>query len=90
MVFSRTCSYKNRLVSNVTMSYLQYVQYGDETAVTLMLRKSTSGTSDVLSRLCHPLCTCDKCSEILSKSKHSNDMVSPYSRDDMGHTGMNN
>ena len=64
-----------------------YVQYGDEAAVTLMLKSSKPNSADILSRLCHPLCTCEKCSEIISKNKHSTDMVSPYSRDDMGHTG---
>jgi len=69
------------------MLTLQYVQYGDEAAVKLMLRQHSSGREDVSSQMCHPLCTCDQCSELQARSSQKAAAVTPLVRDDMGRTG---
>ncbi|XP_052232310.1 ankyrin repeat domain-containing protein 27-like isoform X4 [Dreissena polymorpha] len=68
--------------------FFQYVQYGDEAAVRLMLKGSRSSSSDdVFSKLCHPLCDCETCLE-LTASVDSSGAVTPMVRDDMGRTAL--
>ncbi|XP_060567236.1 ankyrin repeat domain-containing protein 27-like isoform X2 [Ruditapes philippinarum] len=68
--------------------FFQYVQYGDEAAVSLMLKKHKPTTDDISTKLCHPLCTCDKCIEITSQSSQNSGAVSSIARDDMGRTAL--
>ncbi|XP_060584216.1 LOW QUALITY PROTEIN: ankyrin repeat domain-containing protein 27-like [Ruditapes philippinarum] len=68
--------------------FFQYVQYGDEAAVSLMLKKHKPTTDDISTKLCHPLCTCDKCFEITSQSSQNSGAVSSIARDDMGRTAL--
>lgn len=63
------------------------MQYGDEVAVSSMLRRPKSNQDDLLAQLCHPLCTCDNCVEIMARSTQNAGVVSPIIRDDMGRTG---
>lgn len=64
------------------------MQYGDEVAVSQMLKRPKSSQDDLLTQMCHPLCTCEKCAEISAKSTQNTGAVSPIVRDDMGRTGM--
>ncbi|XP_053402655.1 ankyrin repeat domain-containing protein 27-like [Mercenaria mercenaria] len=68
--------------------FFQYVQYGDESAVSLMLKKPIPTTEDISTKLCHPLCTCDKCSEITAVTSQNSGAVSSIARDDMGRTAL--
>ncbi|XP_052817656.1 ankyrin repeat domain-containing protein 27-like isoform X2 [Mya arenaria] len=68
--------------------FFQYVQYGDEAAVKMMLKKPTSEADNILSKMCHPLCTCEKCAELQSKSSQNSGAVTPIVRDDMGRTAL--
>ncbi|KAL3859954.1 hypothetical protein ACJMK2_010133 [Sinanodonta woodiana] len=74
--------------SSTREKFFQYVQYGDEAAVLCMLRKPKTTGDEVRLKLCHPLCSCEKCTELQQRNKISTGLVSPYTRDDMGHTAL--
>ena len=52
-----------------------------------MLKKQKPTTDDISTKLCHPLCTCEKCAEIASVTTQNSGAVSSIARDDMGRTG---
>ena len=45
---------------------------------------------DLVGQLCHPLCSCEKCRSLLSRSKdNTNATVTIFSRGEQGETGKN-
>lgn len=66
---------------------VQYVQYGDETAVTQMLRRPWDSQDQITAKLCHPLCGCDKCAKLSAQNRTDVNLVTAYTRDDRGYTG---
>ena len=74
------------LYVNTTPSLFQYVQSGDESAVRLLLGKPQD--LDVSAKMCHPLCECDKCKSLLGQRPTEYALVTAYTRDDRGYTGI--
>ena len=77
-----------QLSGNVVDRFFHYVQCGDESAVITLLRKSKSGHEDVSPLMCHPLCSCEKCSRLMSQMKMDENLVTAYTRDDRGYTAL--
>ncbi|XP_033754374.1 ankyrin repeat domain-containing protein 27-like isoform X2 [Pecten maximus] len=68
--------------------FFQYVQYGDETAVTQMLRRPRDSQDQVSLKLCHPLCSCEKCAKLMAQHRTDVNLVTAYTRDDRGYTAL--
>lgn len=67
--------------------FLQNIQEGNEKVVKQMLQKPQWATEEVYLKLCHPLCSCDKCEKVMSASRNDSNFVTAYTRDNRGYTG---
>ncbi|XP_021373839.1 ankyrin repeat domain-containing protein 27-like isoform X2 [Mizuhopecten yessoensis] len=74
--------------TSIVDKFFQYVQYGDETAVTQMLRRPRDSQDQVSLKLCHPLCSCDKCAKLTAQHRTDVNLVTAYTRDDRGYTAL--
>ena len=66
---------------------MQNIQEGNEKAVRQMLQKPQRATEEICLKLCHPLCSCDKCEKLMSASRNDSNLVTAYTRDNRGYTG---
>ncbi|XP_069112832.1 ankyrin repeat domain-containing protein 27-like isoform X2 [Argopecten irradians] len=74
--------------TSIVDRFFQYVQYGDETAVTQMLRRPQDSQDQVSLQLCHPLCSCEKCAKLTAQHRTDVNLVTAYTRDDRGYTAL--
>ncbi|KAK6166700.1 hypothetical protein SNE40_023334 [Patella caerulea] len=71
---------------NAIDEFFQYVQLGDEAAVLKMLDNKC--TEEIYLKLCHPLCSCDRCERLLAKNRLDSSLVTALTRDDRGYTAL--
>lgn len=74
--------------SSVTDEFFRNVQDGKEAAVRQMLQKPQRSSEELYLKLCHPLCSCDKCEKILAASRHDYNLVTAFTRDNRGYTAL--
>ncbi|XP_060075330.1 ankyrin repeat domain-containing protein 27-like [Ylistrum balloti] len=74
--------------TSVVDKFFQYVQFGDEIAVTQMLRRPHDCQDQVSLKLCHPLCSCEKCAKLTAQHRTDVNLVTAYTRDDRGYTAL--
>ncbi|GFR93806.1 ankyrin repeat domain-containing protein 27 [Elysia marginata] len=68
--------------------FFKLVQEGDEQKVVQMLDRPNKTTEEVQLKLCHPLCSCDKCDRLLAALRNNSDLVTAYTRDNRGYTAL--
>ncbi|XP_041376515.1 ankyrin repeat domain-containing protein 27-like [Gigantopelta aegis] len=68
--------------------FFRYVQCGDEKAVEAMLQKPKKASEEIYLKLCHPLCSCEKCEKKQAESKTDYNLVTAYTRDNRGYTAL--
>ncbi|XP_074646412.1 ankyrin repeat domain-containing protein 27-like [Tubulanus polymorphus] len=66
----------------------QQIKDGNAIAVKSLIRKNREESAEAKVKLCHPLCSCDRCEELLSKSRSDLETVTAFSRDDRGFTAL--
>ncbi|XP_038068154.1 ankyrin repeat domain-containing protein 27-like [Patiria miniata] len=66
----------------------QHAREGHTTDVAKMLELSSNDHSWLLDQMCHPLCGCDKCEELVATKRNDPRAVTASSRDDRGGTAM--
>lgn len=64
----------------------QRIQDGDEEVVRDMLKPQQSA-EEISIKLCHPLCSCDKCEKVQTTYRNNFNLVTAYTRDNRGYTG---
>ncbi|XP_013410574.1 ankyrin repeat domain-containing protein 27 isoform X2 [Lingula anatina] len=66
----------------------QYVRDGKTQEVEKMLNKKEVLLEEAKQQMCHPLCSCDRCEQVLARSRNDASAVTAYSRDDRGFTAL--
>ncbi|XP_067652042.1 ankyrin repeat domain-containing protein 27-like [Haliotis asinina] len=72
----------------IVEEFFKQVQNGDEPAVQEMLEQPKKASDELISKLCHPLCTCDKCEKIHAHIRSNSNLVTAYTRDTRGYTAL--
>ncbi|XP_064599093.1 ankyrin repeat domain-containing protein 27-like [Liolophura sinensis] len=66
----------------------QVIRLGDEAGLRTLLSRKAELAEEAHLKLCHPLCSCDKCERILAQSRTETMLATPFSRDDRGYTAL--
>nr|XP_054769582.1 ankyrin repeat domain-containing protein 27-like [Lytechinus pictus] len=66
----------------------QWVMEGNKNDVESMLEASSTDYSWLINKMCHPLCSCDSCEQILASKRNDPRAVTASSRDNRGCTPM--
>ncbi|KAL8590034.1 hypothetical protein ACOMHN_007059 [Nucella lapillus] len=74
--------------SSVTDEFFRNVQDGKEDTVRQMLQKPQRSSEELYLKLCHPLCSCDKCEKVLAASRNDYNLVTAFTRDNRGYTAL--
>ncbi|MBW04357.1 Ankyrin repeat domain-containing protein 27, partial [Eschrichtius robustus] len=63
----------------------QHIASGNQKEVERVLSQEDRD-KDAVQKMCHPLCFCDDCEKLVSGRLNDPSIVTPFSRDDRGHT----
>ncbi|XP_012502488.1 PREDICTED: ankyrin repeat domain-containing protein 27 isoform X2 [Propithecus coquereli] len=63
----------------------KHIASGDQKEVERLLSQDDRD-KDAVQKMCHPLCFCDDCEKLVSGRLNDPSVVTPFSRDDRGHT----
>uniref|UniRef100_A0A452UEU5 Ankyrin repeat domain-containing protein 27 n=1 Tax=Ursus maritimus TaxID=29073 RepID=A0A452UEU5_URSMA len=63
----------------------KHIAAGNQKEVERLLSQDDQD-KDAVQRMCHPLCFCDDCEKLVSGRLNDPSVVTPFSRDDRGHT----
>ncbi|XP_057390626.1 ankyrin repeat domain-containing protein 27 isoform X4 [Balaenoptera acutorostrata] len=63
----------------------QHIASGNQKEVERLLSQEDQD-KDAVQKMCHPLCFCDDCEKLVSGRLNDPSIVTPFSRDDRGHT----
>ncbi|XP_037675224.1 ankyrin repeat domain-containing protein 27 isoform X2 [Choloepus didactylus] len=63
----------------------QHIASGNQKEVERFLSQEDCD-KDAIQKMCHPLCFCDDCEKLVSGKLNDPSVVTPFSRDDRGHT----
>ncbi|XP_058136096.1 ankyrin repeat domain-containing protein 27 isoform X3 [Dasypus novemcinctus] len=63
----------------------QHIASGNQKEVERLLSQEDHD-KDAIQKMCHPLCFCDDCEKLVSGRLNDPSVVTPFSRDDRGHT----
>ncbi|XP_057170288.1 ankyrin repeat domain-containing protein 27 isoform X3 [Ursus arctos] len=63
----------------------KHIAAGNQKEVERLLSQDDQD-KDAVQRMCHPLCFCDDCEKLVSGRLNDPSIVTPFSRDDRGHT----
>ncbi|XP_019510022.1 PREDICTED: ankyrin repeat domain-containing protein 27 [Hipposideros armiger] len=63
----------------------KHIASGDQKEVERLLSQEDQD-KDTIQKMCHPLCFCDDCEKLVSGRLNDPSVVTPFSRDDRGHT----
>ncbi|XP_025115777.1 ankyrin repeat domain-containing protein 27-like isoform X1 [Pomacea canaliculata] len=74
--------------SSIIDEFFKCVQDGDEEAVKGLLQRPQRTSEELTIKLCHPLCSCDKCEKLLASSRSNSNLVTAYTRDNRGYTAL--
>jgi ankyrin repeat protein len=59
-----------------------------ENVATVLTASVTEPHDNIVTQLCHPLCSCDKCEKLIASNRNDVNSVTVYSRDDRGFTAL--
>ncbi|XP_014780066.1 ankyrin repeat domain-containing protein 27 isoform X2 [Octopus bimaculoides] len=68
--------------------FFQHIEGGDENAVKVFLNRQNEMADQARRKLCHPLCSCDKCETLMRETRRDSSLVTPSTRDDRGYTAL--
>ncbi|XP_069822299.1 ankyrin repeat domain-containing protein 27 isoform X2 [Dendropsophus ebraccatus] len=63
----------------------QHIASGNQNEVETILNQGDAD-EEVVQKMCHPLCSCDRCDKLASGKLNDTSIVTPLSRDDRGYT----
>ncbi|KAM6223722.1 ankyrin repeat domain-containing protein 27 [Rhynchocyon petersi] len=63
----------------------KHIASGNQKEVERLLSQADHD-QDTVQKMCHPLCSCDDCEKLVSGRLNDPSIVTPFSRDDRGHT----
>lgn len=68
--------------------FFQHVEAGDENSVKAFLNRQNKMADEARQKLCHPLCSCDKCENMMRETRRDSSLVTASTRDDRGYTAL--
>ncbi|KAI8746693.1 ankyrin repeat domain-containing protein 27 [Biomphalaria glabrata] len=74
--------------NSIIDEFFKYVQEGDERAVIQMLEQPQKSSEEITMKMCHPLCSCDRCDKLVSELRTNSKLVTAYTRDNKGYTAL--
>uniref|UniRef100_A0A3Q1M645 Ankyrin repeat domain-containing protein 27 n=2 Tax=Bos TaxID=9903 RepID=A0A3Q1M645_BOVIN len=75
----------SQLTSTPIDCLFQHIASGNQKEVERLLSQEDQD-KDAVQKMCHPLCFCDDCEKLVSGRLNDPSVVTPFSRDDRGHT----
>ncbi|XP_026935096.1 ankyrin repeat domain-containing protein 27 isoform X1 [Sagmatias obliquidens] len=75
----------SQLTSTPIDCLFQHIASGNQKEVERLLSQEDRD-KDAVQKMCHPLCFCDDCEKLVSGRLNDPSIVTPFSRDDRGHT----
>ncbi|KAM7233607.1 hypothetical protein CapIbe_015743 [Capra ibex] len=75
----------SQLTSTPIDCLFQHIASGNQKEVERLLSQEDQD-KDAVQTMCHPLCFCDDCEKLVSGRLNDPSVVTPFSRDDRGHT----
>ncbi|XP_010987401.2 ankyrin repeat domain-containing protein 27 isoform X1 [Camelus dromedarius] len=75
----------SQMTSTPIDGLFQHIAAGDQKEVERLLSQEDQD-KDAVQKMCHPLCFCDECEKLVSGRLNDPSVVTPFSRDDRGHT----
>ncbi|XP_057566675.1 ankyrin repeat domain-containing protein 27 isoform X2 [Hippopotamus amphibius kiboko] len=75
----------SQMTSTPTDCLFQHIASGNQKEVERLLSQEDQD-KDAVQKMCHPLCFCDDCEKLVSGRLNDPSIVTPFSRDDRGHT----
>nr|XP_020037644.1 ankyrin repeat domain-containing protein 27 isoform X1 [Castor canadensis]XP_020037645.1 ankyrin repeat domain-containing protein 27 isoform X1 [Castor canadensis] len=75
----------SQMASTPTDCLFKHIAAGNQKEVEKLLSQEDHDR-DAIQKMCHPLCFCDDCERLVSGRLNDPSVVTPFSRDDRGHT----
>ncbi|XP_055224864.1 ankyrin repeat domain-containing protein 27 isoform X2 [Gorilla gorilla gorilla] len=75
----------SQMTSSPTDCLFKHIASGNQKEVERLLSQEDHD-KDAVQKMCHPLCFCDDCEKLVSGRLNDPSVVTPFSRDDRGHT----
>lgn len=75
----------SQMTSTPTDCLFKHIASGNQKEVERLLSQEDQD-KDAVQKMCHPLCFCDDCEQLVSGRLNDPSVVTPFSRDDRGHT----
>eukprot|EP00074_Homo_sapiens_P102763 XP_016882838.1 ankyrin repeat domain-containing protein 27 isoform X2 [Homo sapiens] len=75
----------SQMTSSPTDCLFKHIASGNQKEVERLLSQEDHD-KDTVQKMCHPLCFCDDCEKLVSGRLNDPSVVTPFSRDDRGHT----
>ncbi|XP_035868312.1 ankyrin repeat domain-containing protein 27 isoform X7 [Phyllostomus discolor] len=75
----------SQMTSTTIDCLFKHIASGNQKEVERLLSQEDQD-KDAIQKMCHPLCFCDDCEKLVSGRLNDPSVVTPFSRDDRGHT----
>ncbi|XP_036896021.1 ankyrin repeat domain-containing protein 27 isoform X3 [Sturnira hondurensis] len=75
----------SQMTSTAIDCLFKHIASGNQKEVERLLSQEDQD-KDTIQKMCHPLCFCDNCEKLVSGRLNDPSVVTPFSRDDRGHT----
>ncbi|XP_053522549.1 ankyrin repeat domain-containing protein 27 isoform X2 [Artibeus jamaicensis] len=75
----------SQMTSTTIDCLFKHIALGNQKEVERLLSQEDQD-KDAIQKLCHPLCFCSDCEKLVSRRLNDPSVVTPFSRDDRGHT----
>lgn len=85
LVLKQRMSLLSQMTSTPIDCLFKHIASGDQQEVERLLSQGDQDR-DAVQKMCHPLCFCDDCEKLVSGRLNDPSIVTPFSRDDRGHT----
>ncbi|KAG8510051.1 Ankyrin repeat domain-containing protein 27, partial [Galemys pyrenaicus] len=85
LVLKQRMSLLSQMTSTPIDCLFKHIASGNQKEVERLLSQGDQDR-DAVQKMCHPLCFCDDCEKLVSGRLNDPSVVTPFSRDDRGHT----
>ncbi|XP_004693608.1 PREDICTED: ankyrin repeat domain-containing protein 27 [Condylura cristata] len=85
LVLKQRMSLLSQMTSTPIDCLFKHIASGNQKEVERLLSQGEQD-KDAVQKMCHPLCFCDACERLVSGRLNDPSIVTPFSRDDRGHT----
>nr|XP_045009870.1 ankyrin repeat domain-containing protein 27 isoform X2 [Jaculus jaculus] len=87
LVLKQRMSLLSQMTSTPIDCLFQHIMSGNQKEVERLLgQEDQDQNKDAIQKMCHPLCFCEDCEKLVSGRLNDPSVVTPFSRDDRGHT----